>query len=68
MMSQATHLVVLREGTTVLCETHARAMQLITQAADVECDLYILPEDEEPISCQACRLAEINPNPNQLPH
>jgi hypothetical protein len=67
-MSEGTHLVVLREGTTVLCPAHASAMRLISQAADVECDIYILPEDEEPIRCQACLLAEVNPDPQQLPH
>ena len=68
MIDAATHLVILREGTTVLCAAHANAMQLITQAAEVECDIYILPDDEEPIRCQACLLAEVNPNPAQLPH
>ena len=68
MIDQATHLVILREGTTVLCATHAAAMQLITQAAAVECDMYVLPDDEEPIRCQACLLAEVNPDPTQLPH
>ena len=68
MTDQATHLVILREGTTVLCSAHARALQLITQAAVVDCDLYHLTEDEEPIRCQACLLAEVNPDPHQLPH
>jgi hypothetical protein len=68
MIDAATHLVILREGTTVLCAAHANAMQLITQAAEVECDIYILPDDEEPIRCQACLLAEVNPDRHQLPH
>jgi len=68
MIDAATHLVILREGSTVLCSAHARAMQLVSQAAQVECDLYQLSEDEEPIRCQACLLAEVNPDPGQLPH
>jgi hypothetical protein len=68
MTDAATHLVILREGTTVLCAAHARALQLITQAAQVECDLYHMSEDEEPIRCQACLLAEVNPDPHQRPH
>ena len=68
MIDQATHLVILREGTTVLCATHANAMRLVAEAAQIECDIYHMSDDEEPIRCQACLLAEVNPDPQQRPH
>ena len=64
----ATHIVILREGSTVLCAAHANAMLLVSDAADIECDIFPLLEDEDPIHCQACRLAEIKSDPTKLPH
>ena len=68
MTDAATHLVILREGTTVLCAAHANAMRLVAAAAQIECDIYHMSADEEPIRCQACLLAEVNPDPQQRPH
>ena len=68
MIAQATHLLQMREGSTVLCSAHAQVMNLVTQAAQIACNLYLLADDEEPIRCQACLLAEVNTDPTQLPH
>jgi hypothetical protein len=58
---QATHIaVVADQGATLLCEGHMMAMKHTLDSADVSYEIYILPEDEEPVACQACHLAEVN--------
>jgi multimeric flavodoxin WrbA len=42
-----------------LCTAHMTAMRLACEAAAVEISVYELPEDEEPIACQACHLTEV---------
>jgi hypothetical protein len=55
----ATHLIVLEENVTVLCESHAEVMHLTCRAAGVPAEFYRIDPEEEPIVCQACHLAEV---------
>jgi hypothetical protein len=54
------YIVDFQDGNaTVLCTAHMTAMRLACEAAAVEISVYELPEDEEPIACQACHLTEV---------
>jgi hypothetical protein len=56
----AEYIVDFREGNaTVLCAAHMNAMRDTCEAAGITIDIYKLPEDEEPIACQACHLQEV---------
>lgn len=56
----AEYIVDFREGNaTVLCEAHMMAMRDTCEAAGVPVNIYPLPDDEEPIVCQACHLTEV---------
>ena len=58
---RATHIAVVDDqGATLLCEAHMMAMKHTLDSADVPYEIYILPEDEPPVACQACHLAEVN--------
>jgi hypothetical protein len=58
---RATHIVVVDDqGATVLCEGHMMAMKHTLASAGVPVDIHELPQDEPPIACQACHLAEVN--------
>ena len=58
---RATHIAVVdNQGATLLCEAHMMAMQHTLTSADVPFEIYELPEDEEPVACQACHLTEVN--------
>jgi hypothetical protein len=57
----ATHIAVVDDqGATLLCEAHMMAMQHTLTSAHVPFEIYELPEDEEPVACQACHLVEVN--------
>lgn len=56
----AEYIVDFKEGNaTVLCEAHMRAMQAACEAAGVPITVYLIPDDEEPVACQACHLVEV---------
>lgn len=56
----AEYVVDFSEGNaTVLCEAHMQAMKLACDAAGVDIAVYRIPEEEEPIVCQACHLVEV---------
>ena len=58
---RATHLVIVDDqGATLLCEAHMNAMQHTLASAHVPVEIYTIPEDEEPVACQACHLVEVN--------
>ena len=58
---RATHLVIVDDqGATLLCEAHMNAMQHTLASAHVPVEIYAIPEDEEPVACQACHLTEVN--------
>jgi hypothetical protein len=56
----AEYLVDFREGNaTVLCEAHMMAMRDTCEAASISFDAYHIPQDEDPVACQACHLQEV---------
>ena len=58
-LPQGEYLVRLEDGATVLCATHMSAVRLACEAAGVDVDIWTIPDDEEPMTCQACHLAEV---------
>ena len=56
----ATHLVRVvdsEKDATVLCEVHKDAFVDTLTAMGQDLDVYLIAEDEDAISCQACHLA-----------
>lgn len=63
-LDQAKYLVTLAEdNATVLCEAHRQAFELTAAAMQMPHVVYELPQDEEPITCQACHLASLKQTP-----
>jgi hypothetical protein len=57
----AEYLVTIGDqGATLLCEAHMMAMRHTLDAAAISVEIYQMPADEEPVSCQACHLVEVN--------
>lgn len=56
---RAEYLIKMDENVTVLCEAHMNAMKLTCEAVGVPAEIYKIDEEEEPIACQACHLAEV---------
>lgn len=67
-LNQAQYIVQIEQGATVLCSAHAQALRLAFEAAGHELPLFEIPDDEEPIVCQACHLAEMQRPKVILPH
>ena len=58
---RATHLVTIGDqGATLLCEAHMMAMRHTLDAAAVSQEIFEIPQDDEPVACQACHLVEVN--------
>ena len=64
----AEYLIRILDGATALCAKHAEAFADTMLAAGHEPDVYEIPEDEEPIACQACHLSNLRTPRILLPH
>ena len=67
-LPRAEFLIRINDGATALCPTHALAFEHTMRAAGFEPEIYEIPQDEDPISCQACHLASLGKPRILLPH
>jgi hypothetical protein len=58
----AQYVITMDGGATVLCEKHKQAFEHINTAMNKQYEVYLMEEDEDPISCQACHLAAVQAN------
>ena len=64
----AEYIIRIMDGATALCAKHAMAFEHTMRAAGHEPEIYEIPDDEEPIACQACHLSNLRTPRILLPH